>query len=316
MYISFNELSTDSVFACDNTEIARKSFNDFLLFLKGLITRDILEGLFIPESNPMLDIAPNYSTSDWLNDPLVSREYKQFFLSIRSKYCVILKSSDFLSEYSIEIDNNKYISEGGLFAVENETACLSVLTHEFWKLQELNGEYHYYDDDMAYQEECKSIPNWSIDTNVDSLEKYVSKKEFSNIASGDDLWDKRETLFPNLVFCESVKGQLHEDPEKFHVVRVMERLTLLQDYFGSLNRPYSIKDIGANARTESMTVKKDPDLKKYRLFKLPDGSAKYFFDHISFTGKYAAGRIYFLPSPDSKKCYIGYIGRHLPTAKY
>ena len=71
-----------------------------------------------------------------------------------------------------------------------------------------------------------------------------------------------------------------------------------------------------SARTESETVKTNAELKKLRKFKLPNGNIEYFFDHVGFTGKYTGGRIYFLPDNPNKICYIGYIGKHLPTKNY
>ena len=130
------------------------------------------------------------------------------------------------------------------------------------------------------------------------------------------MWEKREILYPNLVFCENTKFQLFEDSEKYHILAVMKRLERFQEYFSTCDNQYDPNKLGMNARTESDTVKSDDDLKKYRLFKMPDGNEEYFFDHVSFSGKYTGGRIYYLPDNKNKKCYIGYIGRHLPTKKY
>ena len=136
------------------------------------------------------------------------------------------------------------------------------------------------------------------------------------ITSGQDLWEKREKLYPNLIFCENVKDNLYQDSEKYHIMNVMTRLNRLQQYFSAYDGRYEPKKLGMNARTESDTVKKEPSLKNLRLFRKPDGSEEFFFNHIGFSGKYSGGRIYFLPDDANKKCFIGYIGRHLPTKKF
>ncbi|MGN0462818.1 MAG: hypothetical protein ACI4HZ_10305 [Ruminococcus sp.] len=96
----------------------------------------------------------------------------------------------------------------------------------------------------------------------------------------------------------------------------MKKLERFQEYFSNCSSSYDPKELGIGARTESETVKSDTELKNLRKFQLPNGSEEYFFDHIGFTGKYSGGRIYFLPDNSNNKCYIGYIGRHLPTKKY
>lgn len=96
----------------------------------------------------------------------------------------------------------------------------------------------------------------------------------------------------------------------------MKKLERFQDYFSNCNNLYDPKVLGMGARTESETVKSDTDLKALRRFKLLDGNEEYFFDHVGFTGKYTGGRIYFIPDNANNRCFIGYIGRHLPTKKY
>ena len=96
----------------------------------------------------------------------------------------------------------------------------------------------------------------------------------------------------------------------------MRRLNCLQEYFSNCDSKYDPKALGIGARSESTTVKTDPDLKSKRKFRLPNGDEEYFFDHISFSGKYSGGRIHFLPDNINKKCYIGYIGQHLPTKNF
>ena len=96
----------------------------------------------------------------------------------------------------------------------------------------------------------------------------------------------------------------------------MKRLQRMQDYFSTCSNTYNPNDLGLDARTESDTVKADSDLRDLRKFRLPNGQEEYFFDHISFSGKYKGGRIHFLPDNVNNMCYIGYIGKHLPTKNY
>lgn len=61
--------------------------------------------------------------------------------------------------------------------------------------------------------------------------------------------------------------------------------------------------------------RKKDTLHNMRLFQLPNGNTFFFTYHIKFnTPAISPCRIYVYP--DGDKCYIGYIGKHLPTAKF
>ena len=164
--------------------------------------------------------------------------------------------------------------------------------------------------------ESRTIDNISTITQERNIVNFQREKMLEGISSGQDLWEAREKLYPNLILCDNVKDQLYQDSEKFHILAVMKRLQCLQNYFSQYHEIYNPNELGFDARTESESVKNNPKLKNDRKFRLPDGTEVYFFDHISFTGKYTGGRIYFLPDCKNQRCHIGYIGQHLPTQKY
>ena len=115
-----------------------------------------------------------------------------------------------------------------------------------------------------------------------------------------------------------MKHCLYENPEKNHIDKIIEQLDYLQQYFSNNNGIFSfekLKLLGLDASDDSISVKNDPNLKKDRLFRLPNGDDKYFFYHLKFYGKFET-RIYFLPTEKNSKCYIGYIGKHLKTKKF
>ena len=145
---------------------------------------------------------------------------------------------------------------------------------------------------------------------------FQRERILEGISSGQDLWESREKLYPNLVLCNNVKDQLYHDSEKTHIFAVMKRLQHLQNYFSQHHESYNPDELGFDARTESESVKTNPKLRNDRKFRLPDGTEEYFFDHIGFTGKYKGGRIYFLPDCKNQRCYIGYVGQHLSTQKF
>ena len=146
------------------------------------------------------------------------------------------------------------------------------------------------------------------------MREECKKDKSSNIVSVYDFWDNKESLFPNLIFCENVKEHIYKNPEPRHIRAIIKRLEILNKYYIE-HDIFDIKTLGFNARTESDSVKNNTKLKQLRNFKKPDGSYSYFYNHISFTGSFP-GRIHFLEDNNLKKIYIGYIGVHLSTAKY
>lgn len=316
--IVFNELSLCNDYTSTKSiDFAREKFDVFVSLVNTLKKGEVFEDWFISSDICSMCLEENYTVADWLKDNNVSGNHRQFFRSFLDKARYINQDS-VDGEFSIEYQGIEHSCLGLTFIKEfSEKPCaLSVLMDVFWDKDTLQGKYrklNMYGDIDEW--EC-TISNITEKTNLRELIREQSDRAFSSISSGQDLWEHREELFPNLIFCESVKKQLYEDSERYHVIRVMLRLKKMQEYFSEEHEEYDPKEMGLNARTESETVKTDNDLKNKRLFTLPSGKTEYFYDHISFSGKYSDGRIHFLPDVRNMCCYIGYIGRHLRTKKF
>jgi hypothetical protein len=315
MYTVLNELSVHPDISRDfEEEYARSIINKFVDVLLRFNRIKEFDGLITTPDIHNFNISSKYSIHDWLKDPLVDRKYKTFFRTFYSQKCRYIENNDYpLDEFKIDLDNEKYNSIGCLLASEMNESVISLKTNEYWFNEIIEGLFSTLDnvtDEIVT--ENRKINNISEEIHLDHLEEKLKEENFTMLSSGQDLWEKREILFPNLVFCESVKDQLYNDPQKFHIEQVAKKLMRMQQYFSEYDGIYDPKKLGLNARPESETVKSNNSLKALRLFKKPDGSRDYFYNHIGFTGKYC-GRIHFLPDDSNGKCYIGYIGRHLPT---
>lgn len=318
MYIAFNELSVHKkINNCTEEDIARDIINEFVRILIRLKKYKDFCGLIATEEIHTIQVSSSYNIHNWLNDPLVERDYKTFFRTFYSQRCSYIDYRDYsLNEFLIEIGNYKLNGIGCLVASEMNESVISINSHELWLNETIEGTLSTIDNntsDIIYKK--MQISNISKEINLVNLEQKLKDENFTMISSGQDLWEKRKVLFPNLVFCESVKDQLYKDPQRFHIIQIAKKLLRMQQYFLGYDGKYNPKELGLDARTESETVKTDPQLKNLRLFKKPDGGEEYFYDHIGFTGNYC-GRIHFMPDNINKKCYIGYIGKHLPTKNY
>lgn len=315
MYIAFNELSGELMSnGDDKIKQADAIINSFILLLKQIKEQGLIDGILCEKDYSIIccKITKEYGISEWINDKKTDKEYKRFFMSYISKNMFTYEKKELLGKFFVKSEENEKLGLGCTYAQEHDCYVLSIGSDTAWKNNIIKGRYSKNDE----KENIVYINNLFDKNSLAQFKLKHSKDVYSNISSGYDLRDQKEILFPNLVFCDSVKEQLANDPERNHIIQIMEKLANLQQYFESCGDYYNPKDLGMDARTESASVKNNPELKKYRLFRLPDGREEYFYDHIGFTGKFKAGRIHFLPSPKENVCYIGYIGRHLPTKNY
>lgn len=294
---------------------AKKCIDGFVILLRKLRHAGILEQIESDIKIYNINIGGNYHVYDWLNDNDVEREHKSFLKTILNKHNKDIADSNLASEFCVDIMGKRYYSHVLKKAAEDEDYVISVNTTSFFNVDEINGIYCSADEenDDTIEEE-RTIQNIFDDSKIEQLKASSKNELYNNINSGYDLWERREEVFPNLIFCEQTKTQIYENHGKSHIISVIKRLEILNKYYDE-NLKFEIKLLGFNARTESETVMKTPKLKERRKFKKPDNIEEYFFEHISFTGDYP-GRIYFKADDNSHKIYIGYIGKHLPTAKY
>ena len=160
-------------------------------------------------------------------------------------------------------------------------------------------------------EEVVEIIHASLSRHIITHESWIRNRLRSDIRDGEDLWDRRASLFPSLIFCdkvmETVNNRLHGDMLK----SVQNRLFDLQIHCTeSTSDDFNTESLRGNPRPESKaTLDQHPD---ERTFLCPDGVRRIFSWHVSLTPY--AWRLYFLPQPKTRTMIIGYVGPHLRTA--
>jgi hypothetical protein len=154
----------------------------------------------------------------------------------------------------------------------------------------------------------------SFDLHVDTL----CAKRNALIHSGKEVFNRRETFFPNLIFCGKAPQQLNNwSASQTLLDQVKESLTILNRFCeiwadGTI-KVYShgaLRELGLNHKVsgESDTVLNNPRLKGEREFWLPQGRKEIFENHIKLNKGF---RLHFFSDPQSKQIYVGYIGPHL-----
>jgi len=296
---------------------ARAIIDRFVEILHALMAGKHIKSIIATDDIYAFYIIPDYGIQEWLRDKNVPKKSKDFVRSVYANRCERINKENYaLSEFMVHVGERRLSGIGCLVAFELCGKVISFLTHQAWSEYIINGIHTVLGpetDNEVYTE--TQLENISELNHIARIQIEIIEIAFQNISSGQDLWDNKNLLFPNLEFCDSVKDQLIEDSQRFHIQQILIRLQRMNLYFGDDDMDYNPQKLGYKARTESETVQQDPELKKERLFRMPDGTSKYFFDHLGFTGKYC-GRIHFWPDKANKRCYIGYIGKHLKTKRF
>jgi hypothetical protein len=158
--------------------------------------------------------------------------------------------------------------------------------------------------------------NFPADKCIINKDRYVFFRE-SNLwdLTPDSLWERKDLLFKKIILCPSVQTNL-ADIGGTYLEQIVSKLQELDryavDYWQNGNFSYN----DANDKTFlniSPESKKTMEQEKYynqRVFSMPDGRRLCFELHIK-TGNL---RFHFLA--ENGILYVGYIGKHLDTAKY
>ena len=305
-----NELSLCS--NCKTIEDGHKVMQEFLenytemnrlLTEKVIIKRNAFHSLMLTE---------DYSIYNWIADKRIEKRLKDKFRSLINRSHYVNEEDYWHSEFKVVEFNPEMNSIGCLIAYEREDVVISMRTHELWDEGIIKGLYFSLIDLENDGQINVSIPNISQHLHVLSFRQSEIQETCLLISSGQDLWEKKEELYPHLVFCENVRDQLLLDAEKIHIEQIMKRLLKMEEYFATFDGVFDCKLLGLGSRQESESVRNSVKYRQQRIFQTPYGDNRAFYWHIDFAGKYP-GRIYFLPDEERKNCLIGYIGKHLPT---
>ena len=122
------------------------------------------------------------------------------------------------------------------------------------------------------------------------------------------LWQKRQAIFPHLVFGPEAEANLIAFAHLFQpiVAKLVALDRAAQEWrnIGGSEPPW-----GTLVTRESASVRNNPNLLNARRFQSHLGTPQVFEWHARFGG---SGRIHLRFDPDSREVEIGYIGPHLP----
>lgn len=260
-------------------------------------------------------LAPAYPLSRWRNDAKVDLEVRRYFRSLVSRFPPLDDfpkiSNDMLSQDFFHQDRRAY---GFGIAYFLESLSVSLPSANAWNVHEVEVKTEWLNESGELTSQSVQIAHASNPSHIALLSGWITERLKTGVENGDDLWNRKKELFPNLIFCDSVTKQICPLQKGFPMFRqIVKRLFELQKYCSEwLDGSFSPELLHFKASIESR-----PTMQKYgreRTFICPDGNEITFTWHGRMTP--GAWRIYFDVGVGPGMMHVGYIGPKLPTDKY
>ncbi|MCL4432500.1 MAG: hypothetical protein M1300_09280 [Epsilonproteobacteria bacterium] len=293
----FNELSLPF----ENNLNIEDEFVNFFKLLKTLESKN-LNKIRLDKSFREYDIIQNVNFQQFMGQSTNSTftDRLREFLSNQ----VIKLESPLIKEDEEEaydtITSHDYLFEdsptiGGLACADIwNTIAVSFNSHIKWNQDSISIQRN--NQPIAIKHASQSVHINSHQLFLDELEQ-----ELKLGISKENFWERREEFFSKIIFCEEVEKQIAEVDKN-----IFERdISFFRDIE---TEKKSLQDF--QIHNEGETVKTNLKLRALREFYI-DGKIEFFEKHII---KSSGHRIHFFEKGD--KIYIGYIGKHLRTAKF
>ncbi|MBD2299891.1 hypothetical protein [Nostoc sp. FACHB-190] len=310
--IVFNELCLLTPSIDINT--ARQLMSDFINTIIAIKPPSGIKKKLRTQSNfNDLQLAQDYLIAQWRNDPDVDIEARRLIRSLQNRNDPPLPD---IADPEIEVMYKGQQTIGICYAYVSNSLAISLQSELHWKASNLEIQVTKINEEEQLVTNNDNVLHASCTSHVQEHYNWIQdiqERICQQVADGEDIWKRKEELFPNLEFCEVVGRQLKN---------IRTRQLELQPVFKIL---YELQQCTENWKTGSFNVKgyaleesgeSEATLNQYkneRMFLCPDGEKRLFEKHIKL--RFCNWRIHFFPK-EPGRVIIGYVGRHLPTVKY
>lgn len=308
-----NELSLRTPAA--DIPTAQKFMSELIATVRQATVSGVKRELRTYDEINTIELAPGYTVVHWRNDPTVNREERGFFRTLISKFPLWI---DVAEEIKDNFDLSQVWHQGeeakGLgFAIVIDALAVSLPSEARWDRSRLELEVRRFDENENLIDEQLEIIHASRSHHVQEHSDWINNRIRSTVVSGLELWNRKDELFPSLIFCDAVSDQLQSLGAENPILQLVKnRLSELEDYCkGWTDEAFEPNNL-RNVSPESQVTLQNPKYSKERTFLCPDGKKRVFSWHVKLSFGW---RIYFFPN-EQRKMIIGYVGCHLRTAKY
>jgi hypothetical protein len=258
------------------------------------------------------EIASGYMLQQWRNDSDVDLDERRFFKSLTTKSPFLIdvpaiEQDALLSEFKYNIPT----ALGLGYAYLLDSLAVSLPSEELWNSNTIEIEHCQIKPDESLSTEPVTVFHSSHPDHAKSHQKWITHRLASNILDGNDLWNRRGSLFPALSFCHSVEAQLqHLNSGSPLLIQVVKRLFEFENHCKDWEEGPFIADLlPSKASPESAATIQQFGAE--RTFLCPDGTKRIFSWHVRLTP--GAWRLHFYPEAKDHTINIGYLGPHLST---
>lgn len=251
--------------------------------------------------------AEAYTFYQWADD----RDFDQDLRSLlKSKVTTTPTVEGMLEEKEKETQNlfecryegQTAIGLGAASPYRYDALSISLPTHLLWDKPLVEVRIVLIDDDKTLEAVC-DIRHLLSAVHLETHAEWLTMRQRQQIPNGQMLWLKRSQLFPNLIFCDHVKGQIAgfsgKQPE---FMQLQKRLFELEAYASQRSAgEFDPGELPSKVTPESETRERDFAAELTRV--CPDGETRMFSWHARFTP--GAWRLHFYPLEDSNQIIIG-----------
>ncbi len=305
-----NELSLQPA---DSVHAARQTMATFVQTVRSATSHQVSRIIRTQAGIFEIGLAANYPLRRWLNDPIVDIEARRYVkaLTTRAPYW------DGLPELDEAVREHEFCYHGRLalgigVAYLLDSLAVSLLSEECWNAPKLNLDMLALSEDGEIDADTVWVVHASQPLHVEEHNAWIRERLRGDVRDGRDLWHRRVDLFPSLQFCGAVSSQLMS-LDSMMLQPVVRRLFEFQGYCRDwIDGNFNPATLPTKATPESQATLEQ--FGRERAFLCPDGQERIFSWHVRLTPH--AWRICFYPEPETRTMIVGYIGPHLPTAKY
>ncbi|NWK55657.1 hypothetical protein HW115_08540 [Verrucomicrobiaceae bacterium N1E253] len=305
----FNDLSCKPL-AADKYDASERmeGFASVLLEAPG---KGLGAGLRTDVAFYVLDIAENYTINDWLYDLEFSKEARDFITHLATKSPLLVNQSEDVIKEASECD----VSMGGKLSDSLRAAYLIdmptlSLAHDRWTESKLECMLTKLDEIDGCVDSCIELTNIAEHSHYEIHEDWISDRRCSIVDCPAELWEKRDTLFPHLIFHRNVEKSIKNlGGGGDLILQVTKNL-------------FELERVAAESpqfKRENLKVTCSPTS--------PETLSRFGSDYYTFNDENGAehlcslhlyladtDRIYFCPIEG--KVFVGKVLGHLPTVKY
>ncbi len=311
-------LNEHSLQMAPDVHTARVWMAEFVQTIKTAARHKVTRSLRTTSDIFDLHLANDYPLRRWLNDVEVNRDMRLYLKQLTRKrppWNDLPDLDDQVKGYQFAHTGYTHMDPQvcGLWVSHLVKAlAISLPSNSHWGSNVLDLEVQWLEEEDNIQSESVVIIHASCADHVRHNAAWIEDRLIKDIENGADLWDRRTNLFPALTFCANVGRQI-QTLSPTMLWPVVGRLFDLQTHCERwTSGGFSTTGLPGNPSTESPATLQQ--FGQERTFRCPDGETRCFDWHVRLTPN--AWRLHFFPHPEIKQMIIGYVGPHLPTAKY